>query len=123
MFFKSSDTKALREWYGKALGLEVGEYGKPFTWREDDRPEERGYTVFSPFKAETTYFEPSAAPFMINFRVEDLDGLLAQVRAGGGTVVGGPNEEENGRFAWILDPEGNKIELWEPVPSAEDPYL
>jgi D-3-phosphoglycerate dehydrogenase len=123
IFFKSSDTDALRTWYGEALGLEVADYGKAFTWRDDAEPDERGYTVFAPFKADTKYFEPSESSFMINFRVDDLDGLLERLRAAGATIVGGPDQEPNGRFAWVMDPEGNKIELWEPVPSKDDPYL
>jgi predicted enzyme related to lactoylglutathione lyase len=123
VFFKAADKETLRKWYGEALGLDVADYGKAFLWRDDAAPDERGYTVFAPFDADTKYFAPSTSPFMINFRVDDLDGVLARLTAAGSTIVGGPDKEPNGRFAWVLDPEGNKIELWEPVPSKDDPYL
>ena len=123
VFFKSRDKAALTKWYNDRLGLDAAEYGKMFQWREDEKPENRGYTVWSPFKEDAKYFEPSSKPFMINFRVEDLAGLLAALRQEGVQVVGEIQDEENGRFGWIMDPEGNKIELWEPVDCEKDPYL
>ena len=74
-----------------------------------------GYTVWSTFKDSTDYFSPSDKPYMLNYRVEKLDGLLDQLRKVGITIVGEPVQEEYGKFAWIMDPEGNKIELWEPI--------
>jgi predicted enzyme related to lactoylglutathione lyase len=81
-----------------------------------------GYTVWSPFAADSTYL-PSSQPFMINYRVDDLEALVVALRAEGVRVVGEIEQHENGKFAWIVDPDGTKIELWEPVPSAQDPYL
>lgn len=123
VFFKSADPKATREWYQEHLGVPAGEYGWPFLWRDLENPEERGYTVWGPFEESTDYFDPSDTTFMINYRVADIDGLVDSLQKAGVEVVAGPDEHPNGKFAWILDPDGRKIELWEPVPSAEDPYL
>jgi catechol 2,3-dioxygenase-like lactoylglutathione lyase family enzyme len=124
MFFRSRDPKEAMTWYRRHLGIDVADWGGyAFRWLEPDRPEETGYTVWSAFPADTTYFAPSEHSFMVNFRVADLDALVDALRAEGVTVVGDVREEPNGKFAWILDPEGRKIELWEPVPSREDPYL
>ena len=79
--------------------------------------------MWNAFPADTGYFAPSEKPFMLNFRVENLEALIGALKDEGVEVVGGIDVEENGKFAWVLDPEGNKIELWEPVPSKEDPYL
>ena len=123
LFFKSRDPVAARQWYREHLGIESAEYGFPFLWRERENPDETGYTVWNPFPTDTDYFAPSEQPFMVNFRVADLEGLVAALKEEGVEVVGGIAQEANGKFAWILDPEGNKIELWEPLPSKEDPYL
>jgi len=123
VFFKTQDKKATMQWYREHLGIESDQYGFSFLWRELQKPEARGYTVWSPFEDSSRYFEPSTKPFMINFRVHDLEALLTELRAQGVTVVGDIQDEENGRFGWILDPEGNKIELWQPVDSDQDPYL
>ena len=85
-----------------------------FQWREKDDPERIGFTAWSPFREDTTYFDPSPAPFMINYRVADLHGLLEQLRREGVEVIDQIEEGEYGRFGWIIDPEGTKIELWEP---------
>jgi predicted enzyme related to lactoylglutathione lyase len=82
-------------------------------WRENDNPERRGATVWALFEKRTPYFEPSRAPFMLNYRVDDLDALLEALRAEGVTIDK-HEDSDYGRFAWIMDPEGNKIELWEP---------
>jgi catechol 2,3-dioxygenase-like lactoylglutathione lyase family enzyme len=113
IFFKVSDTKATADWYQRHLKIPAGDYGWNFAWK-DAETGEAGLTVWSPFKAETDYFAPSDAGFMVNYRVEDLDGLLAELAAAGVEQVGAVQEESYGRFAWILDPDGNKIELWEP---------
>jgi len=124
IFFKAQDQARSLEWYRDKLGIDSAEWGGfGFTWREGADPNEVGYTVWSPFKADTDYFAPSSQPFMVNYRVDDLPALLEQLRASGVEVVGEMVEEENGKFAWVLDPDGIKVELWEPVPSAEDPYL
>ena len=114
IFFKSRDPKALGEWYRRHLGLDVEEWGGvAFRW-SDDPAEGRGTTVWSPFADDTKYFEPSTAPFMINFRVADLHGLLAVLRTEGCQVQDRVEESEYGKFGYVSDPEGNKLELWEP---------
>jgi len=120
VFFKAQDPAALGAWYKEHLGLDVQPWGGvAFRWR-DDRPD-TGYTVWGPFAADTDYFDPSSKPYVLNFRVDDLDGLLQQLRDAGVTIVGGPEDHDQGRFAWILDPEGTKLELWQPDPN--DPAL
>jgi predicted enzyme related to lactoylglutathione lyase len=104
----------MREWYGNTLGVPADAYGAVFPWRHKDKPEHFGHTVWAPFDDDTEYFDPSESDFMINFIVDDLDAMLAQLRDAGAEIVGEPQEFEYGRFGWALDPEGNKIELWEP---------
>lgn len=124
VFFKCQDKAKTLAWYREHLGIDSAEWGGyMFGWREEADAEARGYTVWSPFPADTKYFDPSESELMVNYRVADLDGLLAALKAEGVEVVGESVTEENGKFGWILDPDGRKIELWEPVPSAEDPYL
>lgn len=123
VFFKSKDSKAQLAWYRRHLGIDCADYGYAFQWQEKEQPDETGYTVWAPFAEDTGYFSPSERPFMINFRVANLEQLLPQLQAEGVTIVGGIQQEPNGKFAWVMDPEGTKIELWEPVASAEDPYL
>lgn len=108
IFFKSRDPAALAEWYRVHLGLDVQPWGGVAFEGAT------GTTTWSPFKADTEYFAPSAAPFMVNYRVADLHGLLAALRAEGCEVVGEPQDSEYGKFGWVLDPDGNKLELWEP---------
>ena len=120
VFFKSQDPAATRDWYRAHLGVETQHDCWPFCWREREQPEEIGYTVWSAFPASSDYFD---RPFMINYRVADLPALLEAFKAEGVVQVGEMKQEPNGKFAWILDPDGNKLELWEPVPSAQDPYL
>lgn len=115
VFFKCEDPAAVRKWYAERLGIPSDDYGLNFTWREAEQPERSGLTVLSPFSKGSTYFAPSEKPFMLNFRVENLPELIEQLRAEGVTVVGEIQEETYGKFGWILDPEGNKIELWEPA--------
>lgn len=115
IFFKADDADKLREWYAKHLQLPIeGWGGTAFKWREQEDPKREGYTVWSPFEKDSDYFEPSKKPFMINFRVENLDEVLAQLRAEGVTVDQKSEESELGKFGWIMDPEGNRIELWGP---------
>lgn len=114
IFFKSKDPESLSEWYGKHLGLTVEEWGGVvFQWAQDN-PANTGTTIWSPFKEDTAYFAPSSAPFMVNFRVADLHTLLKALREEGCQVQDKVEESEYGKFGWVLDPEGNKIELWEP---------
>ncbi len=115
VFFKARDPEALAEWYRQHLGLEVEEWGGvAFRWVTPDNPSGTGTTVWSPFAADTDYFAPSAASFMVNYRVADLHALLAQLRTEGCTVDDKVEESELGSFGWVMDPEGNRLELWQP---------
>lgn len=124
VFFKSADPGRAMEWYRTHLGIEAGDWGGfAFEWTEKNEPDETGYTVWGAFPDTTRYFLPSQEPFMVNFRVADLTSLIAALKEEGVDVVGEIEEHPNGKFAWILDLEGRKVELWEPVPSRDDPYL
>jgi predicted enzyme related to lactoylglutathione lyase len=113
IFFKSADPKALGAWYRDHLGLDVtGWGGVIFRWGGANSP--AGKTVWSPFAQDTTYMEPSSASFMINFRVANLDALLTALRSEGCNVLDKTEASEQGKFGWVIDPEGNKVELWEP---------
>lgn len=115
IFFKAKDPKALGDWYRKHLGIDVAAWGgAAFVWRGEHNPEGVGTTIWSPFAADTPYFAPSDSPFMINYRVEDLHALLAVLRAEGVQVDDKTEESEFGKFGWVIDPEGNKLELWQP---------
>lgn len=115
IFFKAKDPKALGAWYRDHLGIAVEEWGgAAFHWVSPENPSGTGTTIWSPFKEDTNYFAPSAASFMINYRVADLHALLAQLRAEGCEVDAKVEESDYGKFGWVVDPEGNKIELWEP---------
>ena len=116
IFLKMNDPKTTTAWYDQHLGLNFkGSTYQTFKWRESEQPEKIGQTAFSLFPKDTTYFEPSESSFMLNLRVENLEKLLDILRGEGVTIVGEMLGEDYGKFAWILDPEGNKIELWEPV--------
>ncbi len=115
IFFKSrGDDAALRAWYEQHLGMTIESWGGAILRWPDDKAEDRGLTVWSVAGSDSTWFSPSDASFMVNYRVDDLEELLAKLRAAGVEVLQGPDSAENGTFAWILDPEGNKIELWQP---------
>ncbi len=116
IFIKAEHPGRLYEWYEKHLGIVSGPNGQGamLHWREDENPERRGMTVWALFEKNSKYFEPSPAPFMLNYRVDDLDALLEALRAEGVEIDPKREDHEYGRFAWITDPEGNKIELWEP---------
>ncbi|HKP39354.1 MAG TPA: VOC family protein, partial [Pyrinomonadaceae bacterium] len=112
--FKSKDPDRLREWYRKHLGINVESWGGyAFQWKDDPRQSD-GSTVWSIFSADTKYLDPSTAPFMINFRVADLAVLLTELRAEGVEVDPKMDDSEFGKFGWVMDPDGNRIELWEP---------
>ena len=115
IFFKSRDPKSQRDWYQKNLGLVTNEYGSLFEFRQGADPDKVGYLQWSPFDANTKYFEPSEREFMINYRVENMVELVEQLRDSGVTICDEIEEFEYGKFVHILDPEGNKIELWEPI--------
>lgn len=115
IFFKSADPKKSMEWYQKHLGIHMdGTYGTSFSWRSGHDPDKKGFTVWSPMGQTTRYFDPSSQPFMLNFRVENLVELLAELKKEGIEQVGEMEEFEYGKFCWIMDPDGVKIELWEP---------
>jgi predicted enzyme related to lactoylglutathione lyase len=117
VFFKSKDPKALGEWYRTHLGLEVEEWGGvAFHWVTPDNPSGTGTTIWNPFPQDTKYFAPSGASFMINFRVQDLHSLLEVLRNEGCQVDTKIEESEYGKFGWVHDPEGNRVELWQPPP-------
>jgi catechol 2,3-dioxygenase-like lactoylglutathione lyase family enzyme len=115
IFFKSTDPQKSRDWYRDNLGLVTNEYGSLFEFRQADKPEEKGYTQWSPFAGDTKYFEPSKKEFMINFRVENIENLVAELKSNGVTVCDEIEGFEYGKFVHIMDNDGNKIELWEPV--------
>jgi predicted enzyme related to lactoylglutathione lyase len=117
IFFKTKDPEKMRAWYQKNLGLVTNEYGSLFEFRSTDEPERKGYLQWSPFSENTKYFEPSQKEFMINYRVENLEKLLEELAKEGVEIVGEIESYDYGKFAHIMDPEGNKIELWEPVDS------
>ena len=116
IFIKAENPGQLYEWYEKHLGIkrEPHGYGALLHWREDENPERRGETVWSLFEKHSKKFDPSNAPFMLNYRVDDMDALLDALRAEGVEIDPKRDDSEYGKFAWIIDPEGNKIELWEP---------
>ncbi len=116
VFFKSrNDHKALAAWYQKHLGLTLESFGGAVLNWPEDKAEDGGLTVWSVAGKESQWFSPSDSSFMINYRVDNLTELLAQLRTAGVEVVGGPESHENGKFAWIMDPDGNKVEFWEPL--------
>jgi len=117
VFLKSSDPQRLREWYRRHLGIESEEWGgTAFRWKSPDNPQGDGTTVWSAFDAASNYFEPSMSPFMVNYRVAELRPLLAALREEGCNVIDKLDESEFGKFGWVVDPDGNKVELWEPPP-------
>ncbi|ARV11668.1 VOC family protein [Gilvibacter sp. SZ-19] len=115
-FFKTKDPQAVKQWYREHLGLNTDDYGCTFWWK--DKEGNDCSTQWSPFKEDTQYFKPSEKQFMMNFRVADLENLLKTLKEEGVTVVGEMETYDYGKFGWILDNEGNKIELWEPIDSA-----
>jgi len=116
LFFKSEDPKASKEWYKKHLGFNTDDYGSTFWWK--DKNGKDCSTQWSPFKEETEYFKPSEKDFMFNYRVENLEALLKVLKEEGVTIVGNMETYDYGKFAWIMDNENNKIELWEPIDAA-----
>ena len=115
IFFKCKDPDHMKNWYNENLGLVTNEYGSLFEFRSSDNPDQKGYLQWGPFSDKTEYFKPSKKEFMINYRVENLVGLLDDLKEKGVEIVGEIEEYEYGKFAWIVDPEGNKLELWEPI--------
>jgi predicted enzyme related to lactoylglutathione lyase len=120
IFYKVKDTESHKEWYRKNLGIESDQYGGKFIWRDDNDPSKKCLTAWSPFSSDTRYFDPGKQDFMINYRVENLDELLKELKQEGVEIVGEPELTDYGKFAWIIDPDGYKVELWE---ANDDPLL
>lgn len=115
IFFKAQDPDRLREWYRVHLGMDIQDWGGlSFSWNQPDNPAPGGQTVWCIFPAASDYFSPGTTPFMINYRVADLEALLQVLREEGCAVDDHTEVSEFGKFGWVLDPEGNKIELWQP---------
>ncbi len=116
VFFKTKDPNKTKDWYAKHLGLKTDQYGATFWWK--DKNGNDCSTQWSPMKEDTKYYEPSSSTFMMNFRVENLNELLVELRKEGVTIIGKTEEYDYGKFAWIIDLDGTKIELWEPIDKA-----
>jgi predicted enzyme related to lactoylglutathione lyase len=114
IFFKCKDPNKVKDWYKKHLGLDTDQYGTSFEWREGADATKKGFTQWSPFSETTTYFGPSDQEYMINYRVENLEQLVEQLKAEGVTMADEIETFEYGKFVHIIDLEGNKTELWEP---------
>ncbi|WP_223668905.1 VOC family protein [Kangiella shandongensis] len=112
VFFKSKDRKALAQWYQDTLGFAIDPSYGGTSFLQTNAPD-KACTVWGPFKEDTDYFEPSSREFMLNFIVDDIHQCLEQVESAGGTLIGEPSEDDMGIFGWFMDPEGNKIELWQ----------
>lgn len=115
IFFKAKDAAGLQAWYKRHLGIDVQEWGgAAFDWTDGDGKPVAGTTAWSIAPAKSDQFAPSTAPFMVNYRVDDLDGLLRALREEGCNVLEKTDDSEYGKFGWVIDPEGNKVELWQP---------
>jgi predicted enzyme related to lactoylglutathione lyase len=115
VFFKCKDPKKITEWYQKHLGLNTNPYGATFEWYEGADSTKKAQTQWTPFAETTKYFEPSTKDFMINYRVENLEALVEELKKNGVTIVDTIETYDYGKFIHILDAEGNKIQLWEPI--------
>ena len=115
IFFKSKDPSKMKEWYKTHLGLDTNDYGANFDWRQDEDPTKKGSTAWSPFAETSKYFEPSTKDFMINYIVENLEALVEQLKNEGVTIVDTIEDSDYGKFVHIIDVEGNKVQLWEPM--------
>ncbi|MCB1025033.1 MAG: VOC family protein [Acidobacteria bacterium] len=115
VFFKCKDAKTLSEWYKTHLGMDVGPYGANFEWRDAEDPGKTGSTAWNTFPEDTKYFEPSTKDFMVNYRVDDLEALVEQLKNDGITIVDNIETYDYGKFVHIVDVEGNKVQLWEPT--------
>lgn len=117
VFFKSrNNAKELASWYQTHLGLDLADFGGAILPWKDDHAEDGGLTVWHVAEKGSDWFAPSDAALMINYRIDDMDGMIRQLTEAGIEILQGPESHENGKFAWLLDPEGNKVELWEPKP-------
>ena len=114
VFFKCQNPEAQKEWYQKHLGITMDTYGSSFEWRHSDDPSQKGYTAWSPFKNDSDYFGNALQQYMVNYRVENLEALVEELKKEAVTIVDEIQNYEYGKFVHILDGEGNRIELWEP---------
>jgi predicted enzyme related to lactoylglutathione lyase len=114
VFFKAADPKAVRDWYARVLGFDITEWGGVMFPHPAI-----GQGNWSVFEADSDYFGPSTAPFMVNYIVDDLNGVLAKAKAEGAELAGEPTDDTYGKFAWLIDPAGVKVELWEPPRETE----
>lgn len=114
VFFKCKDVQATKDWYEKHLGITADQYGHTFWNRNAENLDQKTSQQWSPFPDNTNYFDPTNQEFMLNYRVENLDLLLKELASSGVSIIGDPQEFDYGKFAWILDADGRKIELWEP---------
>lgn len=119
VFLRANDVDQMKSWYEDHLGIPQGPYGSSFTWLPRSKPDQVAFTNWSFFKQDSDYY-PQEQKVMINFRVENLEQMIAQMREAGVTIAGEIETFEYGKFAWVVDPEGNKIELWEPIDKAFD---
>ena len=115
IFFKSENPESLKEWYKEHLGFNTDQWGTNFEWFEGSNPTQKASTQWSPFAKDTEYFKPSSKDYMFNYRVVHLERLLEEMKENGVTILDKIEEFEYGKFVHILDNEGNKIELWEPI--------
>ena len=113
-FLSKGKGKDLAQWYEKHLGMHLEDFGAAILQWENDTAEDKGMTVWNVADSDSQWFGPSTSSFMINYRVDDMQGMIEQLTDAGIEIIQGPEYHENGVFAWIMDPEGNKIELWEP---------
>ena len=120
VFYKVKDPESHKTWYKDNLGIDSDQYGGKFIWRDDEDSSKRCLTAWSPFPSDTKYFDPSQQSFMINYRVENLDQLIGELKKAGVEMAGEIEDTEYGKFAWIIDPDGYKVELWE---ANDDPLL
>jgi len=117
IFFFSDNPNEIKDWYSKNLGLEVNEWGSSFEFRNANNPDETNYLQWSPFQQKSEYFAPSKKEFMINYRVQNIEGLVKKLKENGVTILDSIETFDYGKFVHIMDLEGNKIELWEPIDS------
>ncbi|MBK0378631.1 VOC family protein [Mucilaginibacter segetis] len=120
VFFKCDDPKAMNEWYASKLGLPTSQYGTTFEWRHGDDPSRKGSTSWATFPKDSKYFDPSPSPFMINYRVADLAALVEELKKDNVVIIDEIAEYDYGKFVHVLDPEGNVVELWEPVDEIDE---
>lgn len=122
IFFKSNDPKSTKEWYAKHLGFNTDEWGAAFITKKVEDPSKNAYLKWSPFSSQTNYFEPSQKEFMINYRVENIEKLVTLLKDEGVTICDEITSYDYGKFVHIMDEDGNKIELWEPVDEVFDNF-